>query len=93
MPESDCQDHVVGIPEKPSKAELIAALVAKIAELRAALGAKHDKSSPRVVERVTLKKFDHTPLPGEDLTPLETVIIEDGRIVAVIPGNGQGETP
>jgi len=71
--------------------EIVEKLMAKIAELRAA-GARRDKGAPRVVEKVVLKKFERTPLPGEDLEPIETVVIEDGQIVSVTPGKGGGDS-
>lgn len=66
------------------------ALVERLANARAARAANPtDPGLPDIKEKVILKKFDHTPLPGETLDPIETVIIEDGK-VTVLPGNGEG---
>ncbi len=63
------------------------ALIAKLQAARAA-NPRRDPSGPQIREKAVLKKFDHTPLPGEDVEPIETVIIEDGQIT-VLPGKGE----
>lgn len=72
---------------EPTPEAIRDALIAKIQAARTA-GARRDTNGPQLVERVVLKKFDRTPLPGEDIEPIETVIIEDGQYT-VLPGKGE----
>jgi hypothetical protein len=68
--------------------EIVEALKEKIRQARAAGAGKADSGGPQIKEKVIIHKFDHTPLPGEIVEPLETVIFEDGQMT-VLPGKGE----
>lgn len=47
-----------------------------------------DAPGVTIRETVRIAKYDHTPLPGETLEPIETVTIENGQVTTV-PGKGE----
>jgi len=70
-----------------TRQQMIDALLAKVAEYRAQMGQQVDGSSQRLVEKAVIQKFERTPLPGEVLEPIETIVVENG-VITVIPGKG-----
>lgn len=71
-------------------ADLEAAFLA-LMRARAGVGGPLDLSDVKVRETVTLRKFDHTPQPGEALEPFETVVVSDQTRPLVDPAETDRE--